>query len=57
MYSYIYIIIHLQDEDILEGDRETGNMALQSLKERRAEFDELMKNANSLKYVYYIILY
>ena len=36
-------------EDLLDGDKEGAVNALASLKERRAEFDELCNTANRLR--------
>ncbi len=36
-------------DDLLDGDKESTVNALTSLKERRAEFDELVKSADRLK--------
>ena len=35
--------------DLLDGDREAYSIALSSLKDRRSEFNELMKTADKLK--------
>lgn len=35
--------------DLLDGDRENYTSALASLKDRRSEFDELLKTAEKLK--------
>ena len=35
--------------DLLDGDREAYTNALTSLKDRRSEFDELLKTAEKLK--------
>ena len=36
--------------ELLEGDRAAAASALVSLKERRAEFNELLKSANQLRW-------
>ena len=40
-------------DQLLEGDKEACSVALSSLKERRAEFDELMATASRLRWVSY----
>ena len=36
-------------EELLDGDKEAAQAALASLKERRAEFNELLDTANKLR--------